>query len=347
MARSALKEREDYVLEGHDPTIPGVFACERFRTGINYLVSRIGQYPGSSLVGHYGFVGGSGPPAGGRRPAPGTGRLAGAAIELASVVCRSDPADAGGFAGAAGVSLSVPPGQSVALLSQPRGTVIGLLDVIAGLSRPLSGQARVDGVAVDRLGGQELDRYRAGRGLVSARFPLLRSLSVRDNVLAALLTGRVDEPARERAAQLLGLTGAARLAGPVDRLPAEDQWRIMIARALMSSPRLVLAEDPTEILDPRAAGRVLDVLMDAHATFGFTLVLAAARFAAAVRCQRQISLVNGVVTEDDIANGDDAWTRGRVDRIGLADGAAPTGLRPLGTVVAERDVRGHRRRRGV
>jgi putative ABC transport system ATP-binding protein len=316
MARSALKEREDYVLEGHDPTIPGVFARERFHAGVNYLIAGIGQYPGTSLVGHYGLVAESGPPDSGKRPTPAAGHLAGAAIELASVVFRSGPAGASGFAGPGGVSLSVPPGQSVALLSQPRGTVIGLLDVIAGLSRPLSGQVRVDGVAVDRLGGQELDRYRASRGLVSARFPLLRSLSVTGNVLAAVLTGRADEPARERAARLLELTGAARLVGRVDRLPAEDQWRIMIARALMSSPRLVLAEDPTEILDPRAAGRVLDVLMDVHATFGFTLVLAADRYATAVRCQRQVSLAGGAVAEDEMANGDDAWTRGRIDRIG-------------------------------
>jgi hypothetical protein len=171
MARSALKERENYVLEGHDPTIPGVFARERFRTGINYLVTEIGQYPGTLLVGHYGLVADSGPPVGGKRPTPAAGHLAGAAIELASVVCRSGPADTGGSADPAGISLSVPPGQSVALLSQPRRTVIGLLDVIAGLSRPLSGQVRVDGVAVDRLGGQELDRYRASRGLVSARSP--------------------------------------------------------------------------------------------------------------------------------------------------------------------------------
>ena len=282
-------------------------------------------YQGSEVVRHYGFVVESGPPVGRERPAPGNGQLAGAAIELANVVYRNgtaDPggsvgaADAGGSADAAGVSLSVPPGQSVSLLGRPRGTAIGLFDVIAGLSRPLSGQVRVAGVAVDRLGGQELDRYRARRGLVSARFPLLRSLSVTDNVLAALPTGRADEPARQRAARLLELTGAARLAGPVDRLPAEDQWRIMIARALMSSPRLVLAEDPSETLDPRAAGRVLDVLMDVHATFGFTLVLAAGRYATAGRCQRQVSLVNGAVAEDEMANGDDAWTRGRIDRIG-------------------------------
>ena len=267
-------------------------------------------------MGHYGFVGGSGPPVGGEPPTRSTGRLNGAAIELANVVYRSGTADTGGSAVATGVSLSVPPGQSVALLGRPRETAIGLFDVIAGLSRPLSGQVRVAEVAVDQLGGQELDRYRASRGLVSARFPPLRSLSVTDNVLAALLAGRVDESARQRAARLLELTGAARLVGPVDRLPTEDQWRIMIARALVSSPRLVLAEDPTETLDPRAAGRVLDVLMDVHATFGFTLVLAAERLITAVRCQRQVSLVGGSVVEDEMASGDDAWTRGRIDRIG-------------------------------
>jgi putative ABC transport system ATP-binding protein len=325
MARSVLEECEYHVLEGHDPTIPGVFARERFRTGIHYLVTMIVGYQGSEVVRHYGFVVESGPPVGRERPAPGNGQLAGAAIELANVVYRNgtaDPggsvgaADAGGSADAAGVSLSVPPGQSVSLLGRPRGTAIGLFDVIAGLSRPLSGQVRVAGVAVDRLGGQELDRYRASRGLVSARFPPLRSLSVTDNVLAALPTGRADEPARQRAARLLELTGAARLARPVDRLPAEDQWRIMIARALVSSPRLVLAEDPTAILDPQAADRVLDVLMDVHATFGFTLVLAAERLATAVRCQRQVSLAGGAVAEDEMASGDDAWTRGRIDRIG-------------------------------
>ena len=101
MARSVLEECEYHVLEGHDPTIPGVFARERFRTGIHYLVTMIAQYQGSELVRHYGFVVESGPPVGRDRPAPGTGQLAGAAIELANVVYLSGTADSGGSAGAA------------------------------------------------------------------------------------------------------------------------------------------------------------------------------------------------------------------------------------------------------
>jgi len=215
-----------------------------------------------------------------------------------------------------GVSLVVPPGQSLALLSKPLSGATCLLDVVAGLARPVSGHAWVDGVAVDRLGGAELDRYRARRGLVSPRFPLLPSLSVTDNVLAARLAGRVDATTRERAARLLELTGAAQLTGPVRSLSGEEQWRLMIARALMPSPRLMLADDPASSLDSRAATVVLDLLVDVQAVFGFTLLLTAVRPATAVRCQRLVSLVNGMVVEDEVTAGDDPWTRGRVDRIG-------------------------------
>jgi predicted ABC-type transport system involved in lysophospholipase L1 biosynthesis ATPase subunit len=230
-------------------------------------------------------------------------------------VCRAGAAGPGD-SGVAGVSLQVPPGQSLALLSQPHGAATALLDVIAGLRRPRTGELRVDGVAVHRLGGQEASRYRAGRGLVSPRFPLLLSLPVTDNVLAAPPAGRPGGPAAERAARLLEFAGVTRPAVPVEQLTAEERWRVMIARALVPGPRLLLAEDPATELDSRAVDRVLDVLMDAHTRFGFTLVLAAERLAAAVRCERRVSLVDGAVAEDEVTGDDDGWTRSRVDRIG-------------------------------
>jgi putative ABC transport system ATP-binding protein len=240
----------------------------------------------------------------------------GVAIKVGNVVCRSGAAGADADPSAEGVSFEVPPGQSLALLSQPPGAATDLFDVIAGLSRPRSGQVWVDDVVVNRLGRAELDRYRARRGLVSPRFPLLSSLSVTDNVLTAPSVGRAGAPTTERAVRLLEFTGATALTSPVHQLPGEEQWRVMIARALVSSPRLVLAEDPASVLDPRAADRVMDVLMDAHAMFGFTLVLIAGRPATSVRCQRRVFVSNGTVVEDEMTSGDDAWTRSRIDRIG-------------------------------
>jgi predicted ABC-type transport system involved in lysophospholipase L1 biosynthesis ATPase subunit len=243
------------------------------------------------------------------------GRRPGAAIELKGVVCRPGPAGTGD-PGVAGVSLRVPPGQSLALLSHPLGSATALVDVIAGLRRPRAGEVRVGGIAVHRLGGREASRYRAGRGLVSPRFPLLASLAVIDNVLAAPSVDSPSGPAAERAAELLGFAGVTRLTVPVEQLTPEERWRVMIARALVPCPRLLLAEDPATEVEPRAVDRVLDVLMDAHAQFGFTLVLAAERLAAAVRCERRVRLVEGAVAEDEKTDDDGGWTRSRVDRIG-------------------------------
>jgi putative ABC transport system ATP-binding protein len=254
-------------------------------------------------------------------PATSAVRGPGAAIELSAVVCRASGAGAAG-SGVAGISFQVPPGQSVALLGQPLGTATALLDVIAGLRRPRAGEVLVDGVAVHRLGEREGSRYRAGRGLVSPRFPLLTSLSVIGNVLTVPSAGRSGRTGRsgaqgaERAVRLLEFAGVTRLTVPVERLTAEERWRVMIARALAADPRLLLAEDPGTEVGSRAADRVLDVLTDAHARSGFTLVLAAERLAAAVRCERWVCLSDGAVSEDEVTGDDDGWTRGRVDRIG-------------------------------
>jgi putative ABC transport system ATP-binding protein len=256
----------------------------------------------------------SGAPVGEREPRWNAARPAGAALTLADVQLRgrergTRPAD--------GITLQVPSGQSVALHSPADGTAVSLLDVVAGLSRPRSGQVTVDAVAVQLLTGSAMERYRGERGLVSARFPLLSSLSVTDNVLAALGIRRGDAAGRERAAELLVMTGTGDLgARCVERMSAEQQWRILIARALLPAPRLVLAEDPAPGLAARAAARVLDLLMDVHERFGFTLLLATGRLAAAARCQRLVSLADGMVRADELVGDDDPWTRGRVDRVG-------------------------------
>ena len=145
---------------------------------------------------------------------------------------------------------------------------------------------------------------------------MLSSLSVTDNVLAALRTRRADAASRVRAAELLVIVGAGHLAvRETDTLSAEQHWRVLIARALLVMPRLMLAEDPAPGMDPRAARRVQDLLMDIHARFGFTLLLATSRLATTVRCDRVVNLKDGLLTGDELT-GDDEWTRGRIDRIG-------------------------------
>lgn len=241
---------------------------------------------------------------------------AGATVRVVAVGREEAAGDDPGPGRGTGVTVEIPSGQSVALLSRPAGVAVDLLDMVAGLRRPAFGSVLVDGLAVDRLTGAGLDRYRAGRGLVSARFPLLASRSVPANVLAALPSGRVDAATRDRAVGLLDLTGAAGLAAPVRALSDEQQWRVLIARALLPSPRLVLVEDPAAVLDPPSATVIWDLLTDMHKRFGFTLLVAASRPATAIHCQRLITLAGWTVTGDELLSGDDPWTRGRIDRIG-------------------------------
>src|SRR5271154_4388464 len=123
----------------------------------------------------------SGPPAG-DLPGAVAANSHGVALLLIQVTWReSSDQDR---SSAPGVTLYVPPGQSLALHGKAPGDAAELLDVIAGLRRPISGQVGVDGVEVGPLSGQARDRYRLGFGLLSPRFPLVPSLSAVDNVLA-------------------------------------------------------------------------------------------------------------------------------------------------------------------
>jgi predicted ABC-type transport system involved in lysophospholipase L1 biosynthesis ATPase subunit len=270
------------------------------------------SYLGSAFSSHDESAVPRGPSAGGG-PAPAPVSGPGAVLDLTDVACGSADAPRD----APGVNLHVPGGQCVALICRPAAAASDLIDTVAGLRRPTAGQVSVDGVQVHKLRGHDMDRYRGDRGLVSMRFPLLGSLSVTDNVLVTLQSRRADSAARDRAARLLAFAGSAQSAGePVETLTADLQWRILIARALMPSPRLVLAEDPAPSLDPDSAITILDLLLHAHAVFGFTLLLSSGSVATASRCQRLVRVAGGAVVEDVLIGGDDGWTRGRVDRIG-------------------------------
>lgn len=157
------------------------------------------------------------------------------------------------------------------MYSEPHTDATDLLDVVAGLRPPRSGQLAVDEMAVDGL-------------------------------------------TRVQAADLLSGLGVTRLDVPAGTVPGEQRWRLLLARALRDRPRLVLAEGPMAVLDPRAATAILDLLSDVHKQHEFTLLLAVTRLATASYCQRLIRLDDGIVVEDELI-GDDPLVRGRVDRI--------------------------------
>jgi putative ABC transport system ATP-binding protein len=171
-------------------------------------------------------------------------------------------------------SLEVGEGEFVAIRGRSGSGKSTVLNLVAGIDRPSSGEIYVAGTALSQLGprGRTLLR-RDHIGFVFQFFNLIPTLSVLENVLLpAELSGR-DES--RRAADLLERVGLAdRAASFPDRLSGGEQQRVAIARALVRDPRLVLADEPTGNLDDATGATVMGLLDALTRRAGKTLLLA-------------------------------------------------------------------------
>ncbi|MCK9930884.1 ABC transporter ATP-binding protein [Frankia sp. Mgl5] len=200
-----------------------------------------------------------------------------------------------------GLSLTVAPGESLAIVGPSGSGKSTLLNMVAGLDRPSSGSVTVDGVRVDRLSETAAAKFRRARiGMIFQFFNLLNDLTVLDNVLLpAQLAGTPAARARARADELLGYLGMAGHAGAYPgRLSGGERQRVAVARALMNRPALLLADEPTGALDSVAAVHVRDLLAAVNAD-GQTILLVTHDAALAASCAtRTVELVDGAVTRD-------------------------------------------------
>jgi putative ABC transport system ATP-binding protein len=196
------------------------------------------------------------------------------------------------------VTLTVAAGEVVAVMGPSGSGKSTLLNLIAGLDRPDSGTVTVAGQRIDKLGETALARFRARHvGIIFQFFNLLDDLTVWDNVLLpAQLAGAAKRAAKAKAAELLdrmGL-GAHREHYPA-RLSGGQRQRVAIARSLVNSPELLLADEPTGALDTASGQEIGNLLRELNAG-GQTLVLVthdpalASRYAA-----RAVRIVDGRV----------------------------------------------------
>ncbi|MEU6198697.1 ABC transporter ATP-binding protein [Streptomyces sp. NPDC047061] len=218
-------------------------------------------------------------------------------IELRDVTRRYDA----GPPALLDVTLTVAPGEAVAVLGPSGSGKSTLLNLIAGLDRPDEGTVTVDGVRVDGLGEAGAARYRrAGVGMVFQFFNLLDDLTVADNVaLAARLAGTGRREAARRAGELLESLGiAAQATAYPGRLSGGQRQRVAVARALMNRPALLLADEPTGALDSASGADVARLLRELNAD-GQTLVLVTHDQDLAKACTRRtVRLTDGRITAD-------------------------------------------------
>ncbi|WP_435089401.1 ABC transporter ATP-binding protein [Micromonospora aurantiaca (nom. illeg.)] len=173
------------------------------------------------------------------------------------------------------VSLTVRPGECVAVLGPSGSGKSTLLNLLAALDRPDAGTVTVAGTRLEKLGEAASARFRRAHvGLVFQFFNLLDDLTVLDNVLLpAQLAGAPARAAREHAASLLDSLGIARHAHAYPgRLSGGERQRVAVARALINRPALLLADEPTGALDTASGEDVRRLLDELHRS-GQTIVL--------------------------------------------------------------------------
>ncbi|RKN47574.1 ABC transporter ATP-binding protein [Micromonospora endolithica] len=196
------------------------------------------------------------------------------------------------------VSLTVHPGECVAVLGPSGSGKSTLLNLLAGLDRPNAGTVVVAGTRLEKLGEAASARFRRAHvGLIFQFFNLLDDLTVLDNVLLpAQLAGAPARGSREHAARLLDSLGITRHARAYPgRLSGGERQRVAVARALINRPALLLADEPTGALDTASGEDVRHLLDDLHHS-GQTIVLVTHDLRLAEACaSRTIHLRDGRV----------------------------------------------------
>ena len=201
-----------------------------------------------------------------------------------------------------GVSLELPPGAFTAVMGPSGSGKSTLMHVLAGLDTPTSGSVVVDGVELANLEDKKLTQLRRDKiGFIFQSFNLLPVLTAEENIVLPLkIAGRpVDEGWLEQLIETVGL-GPRRTHHPSE-LSGGQQQRVAVARALITKPSVIFADEPTGNLDSHASAEVLGLLRRAVDELGQTVVMVTHEAHAASYADRVVVLADGKIVHDGAA----------------------------------------------
>lgn len=191
-------------------------------------------------------------------------------------------------------------------LSGPSGSgKTTLLNALGGLDRPDSGEIQVGKFRVDQLSKGDLADMRLKHiGFVFQAFNLIPVLSARENIEFVMQLQGV--PHAERSKKSLALLKDVGLEGLENRRPAQlsggQQQRVAVARAIVSEPTLVLADEPTANLDSHSAQQLIELFLALNTKHNITFIIATHDQRVMSQCRRLIRMVDGKIVSDETQN---------------------------------------------
>ena len=200
-----------------------------------------------------------------------------------------------------GVSFSVEKGQFLAIIGPSGSGKSTLLHILGGVDRPTSGKVFLEDQDVFAQDEDHLAIFRRRQvGLIYQFYNLIPVLNVTENItLPVLLDGRkVDQNRLEELIRELNLTGREKHLP--NQLSGGQQQRVSIGRALMNSPALLLADEPTGNLDSQNSQEIVSLLKKANRQYGQTLIVITHDESIALQADRIISLEDGRITKDEV-----------------------------------------------
>lgn len=196
------------------------------------------------------------------------------------------------------LALDVNVGDTLAIVGSSGSGKTTLLSLLAGLDLPSSGEVYLKSNALHQFNEEQRSQVRANHvGFIFQQFLLINSLTALENVMLPAELANVSD-AEQRGKDLLAQVG---LSERGDHYPSQlsggEQQRVAIARAFISQPDILFADEPTGNLDSKTGEHIADLLFELNQKQGTTLVLVTHDQKLASRCQRQVEMDSGVLTE--------------------------------------------------
>lgn len=199
------------------------------------------------------------------------------------------------------ISFSVPKGQFLAIIGPSGSGKSTLLHILGGVDRPTSGTVWVDGQDVYAQNEEQLAVFRRRQvGLVYQFYNLIPVLNVTENMTLPLrMDGRKVDPQRlAEMVEILGLQGRERHLP--NQLSGGQQQRVSIGRALMNTPAVMLADEPTGNLDSKNSQEIVALLRLSNQKYGQTLIIITHDENIALQADRIIAIEDGRITRDEV-----------------------------------------------